>query len=304
MPRVSVLLTSYNHERYIRECVDSALSQTFADLEVIVIDDGSQDRSVEILRSYGDRIRLVVNDPNRGTYGVLNQGLNLATGEYSAVLNSDDVWLPTKIARQVELMDANPQMTFCHTFGEFIDGNGSVVTGTPMGFEFPRTPTGDVLHIFIANNTAIASSVLMRTQIARDIGGFDASYKNLGDWDMWVRLGEQGAIGFVDDRLTLYRVHGANTIYQIETTRSEEMRLRSDLYARREQFLAKRNTPKVRAALAHTIACLGSLHSITGNPKRARQLYIESLRMNPKRMKSLIRWFMTFLPLSLRKRTL
>lgn len=300
-PAVSVLLTSYKHERYLRACVDSALAQTYANMQVIVVDDNSPDSSAEILKSYGDKIQLALNKENRGTYGVLNQALSLARGEYCAVLNSDDLWAPEKIARQVQLMQAHDAMAFCHTYGDFIDGDGRVVQGRPMGFEFPRTETGDELATFIANNTAIASSVMFRTEVAERIGGFDESYRNLGDWDMWLRLAAEGNVGFVDEKLTFYRVHGANTIYAIETTRTEEMRLRA---ASLKQFRSRADSPKMKAALAHTAACLASLHSITGEPKKARALYIESLRLNPKRIKSVLRYFLTFAPLWLRRKTL
>ena len=299
--KVSVLLTSYKHEKYLRQCVDSALGQTLEDREIIVVDDNSPDSSPEILKSYGDRIRLQVNAENRGTYGVLNQALEMAKGEYCAVLNSDDLWLPRKLELQAALMDANPEMTFCHTYGDFIDENGNIVTGRPMGFDFPRTPTGNVLPIFIANNTAIASSVMFRTSMAREIGGFDTTYKNLGDWDMWLRLAERGTVGFVDEKLTLYRIHGMNTIYNIVTTRSEEMRLREDLYGRRAQLKGD-DEKAIRGALSHTTACLGSLYSITGNSRKARELYIESLKLNPTRFKSVLRYLVSFAPLSLRKR--
>lgn len=299
--KVSVLITSYNHENYLRECVDSALNQTFTNREIIVIDDNSGDSSPDILREYGNKLRLQLNSHNSGTYAVLNQGLEMARGEYTAILNSDDLWLPNKLERQLALMESGPKMSFCHTYGDFIDAEGNLIEGTPMGFPFPRTATGDILSVFIANNTAIASSVMLRTQTAREIGGFDASYKNLGDWDMWLRLAERGNVGFVDERLTLYRIHGANTIYNIETTRAEEMRLRENVFNRRSQMSGHEATA-MKAALSHTAACLGSLYSITGYPKRARELYIESLRMNPLRFKSLLRYFVTFAPLSIRKR--
>jgi glycosyltransferase involved in cell wall biosynthesis len=301
LPKVSVVLTSYNHERYLGACLESALTQTYSNVEIIAIDDCSKDKSRDILAAYADSIRLILNEQNQGTYGVLNQGLAAASAEYIAVLNSDDLWLPHKLEKQVALMEQNAEMSFCHTFGDFIDASGNVVGGRPMGFPFPRTGTGWMLPTFIANNTAIASSVLMRTETAHAIGGFDSSFKNLGDWDMWIRLAERGSVGFVDEKLTLYRVHGANTIYNIEVTRAEEMRLRESAFLR---HAGKAREPSMQKALAHTAACLGSLYSITGDPQKARELYVESIRLNPVRIKSYLRYLLTFAPLSIRRRTL
>lgn len=304
-PIVTVIITSYNHEKYLRECLDSALSQDFADCEFIVIDDNSKDSTHEILKEYASKMQIVMNTENHGTYGVLNQGLEMAKGKYCAILNSDDVWLPEKIKKQVELLETEDKMTFCHTYGRFIDASGKEVDGKPMGFAFPKTPTGNALAIFVTNNSAIASAVMMRTGTARKIGGFDASFKNLGDWDMWLKMSEEGGVGFVDEELTLYRIHGENTIYKTETTRAEDMRIRKKLFERRHELMQKaHNKQHMRIAMAHNIACLGSLYSVSGEARMARKMYAQSLKYYPWRVKTMLRFFLTFAPLSVRKRTL
>jgi len=285
--------------------VDSALKQTYGDLEVIVVDDSSADSSLEILHSYGDKIRLIVNNPNVGTYPALNRALDAATGEYVAVLNSDDLWRPEKLDRQVALLESDPDMAFCHTYGWFIDENDVEIAGAPMGFEFPRTEIGKILHTFVANNSAIASSVVMRTSYAKKVGGFDGSFRNLGDWDMWLRLAEAGNVGFVDEKLTLYRVHGANTIYATETTRREEQLIRERHRERAQELLVSASDESaMKRSLAHSLACLGSLHSIADNPTEARACFKQSLKLNPRRVKSALRYLLTFAPLPIRRRLL
>jgi glycosyltransferase involved in cell wall biosynthesis len=304
-PKVSVLLTSYNHERWLRECIESAFNQTLPGVEVIAVDDNSTDGSQQVLREYGDRLTLILNDANVGTYAALNQALEVARGEYSAVLNSDDVWLPDKLRLQVQAMDADGAHSLCHTFGRFIDDDGKTLAGRPMGFDFPWMESGDHLATFIANNRAIASSVMFRTDTARRLGGFDASFKILGDWEMWLRLAEQGTVAFVPEELTLYRVHQTNTIYNLEPKYREEIRIREKYAARADELLSRsRGSNEMREALAHTLACLGSLYSITGRPRDARAAYIRSLRLNPKRFKSVLRWVLTFAPIGVRRRLL
>lgn len=304
-PRVSVLLTSYNHERWLRECIESALNQTLANVEIIIVDDNSTDRSREILREYSSRITLILNDSNVGTYGALNQALEVASGEFAAVLNSDDAWMPEKLRLQVDLMDSNDEFMLCHTFGRFIDDDGNTLPGRPMGFDFPWMESGEHLATFIANNRAIASSVLFRTETAKRLGGFDASFKILGDWEMWLRLAEEGKVAFVPEELTLYRVHQTNTIYNLEPKYREEIRIRERYAARVDELLRRsQGSREMRAALAHTLACLGSLYSITGRPGEARRAYVCSLKLNPKRFKSALRWLLTFAPLSVRRRFL
>lgn len=304
-PKVSVLLTSYNHERWLRECIESALNQTLDGVEIIVVDDNSTDNSRKILQEYAGRVTLILNEANVGTYAALNQALEVATGEYSAVLNSDDVWLPEKLRLQAQAMDEDEEHSLCHTYGRFIDDDGKTLPGRPMGFDFPWMGSGYHLATFIANNRAIASSVMFRTDMARRLGGFDASFKILGDWEMWLRLSEEGTVAFIPEELTLYRVHQTNTIYNLEPKYREEIRIREKYAARVEELLAQpRAGTEMREALAHTLACLGSLYSITGRPREARAAYLRSLRLNPKRFKSVLRWGLTFAPLGVRKRLL
>lgn len=300
MPLVSVLITSYNHEKWLAQCLDSALSQTYLNREIIVVDDGSSDGSQQILKSYGDQITLIENNPNIGTYPSLNKALSFAKGEYVAILNSDDYWDPKKLELQVDLMQKNSSLVFCHTFGDFVDANGETITGTPMGFEFPRTPTGDCFSIFVANNTAIASSVLAKTDAVQSVGGFDGTFKNLGDWDLWLKLSEIGGVGFVDEKLTFYRIHGSNTIHGVETTRAENLRVRQAMREKQSSIIARR--PQMKPAVAHTLACLGSLYSLKGNTREARKCYVEAAKLMPLRIKTYLRYLLTFAPAKLREK--
>ncbi len=299
MPKVSIIITSYNHAKWLKQCVDSALSQTFQDREVILIDDNSTDETPMILNEYKNKIEIIRNNPNMGTYPSLNKAIKIAQGEYIAILNSDDYWHPNKIEKQITLMQEDPNMTFCHTFGEFVDDVGNGIQGEPMGFPFPQTPTGDCFHIFVANNTAIASSVLARTKSINQVGGFDESFKNLGDWDMWLKLSEMGNVGFLPDKLTFYRVHGSNTIHQIETTRSENLKIRQKQRENMNRILKKKGT---KPAMAHTLACLGSLYSLKGENKEARKCYVESAKLMPLRFKTYLRFLLTFAPNSVKEK--
>lgn len=305
MPTVSILITSYNHEKYIRDCIESAINQTYKDFEIIIIDDNSSDRTRDIILGYSQDATVIINTENQGTYNVLNQGLFIAKGEYCAILNSDDIWLSNKLERQVDLMAQDDKITFCHTFGDFIDSNGTVIHGKPMGFAFPRTTTGYEFPTFVINNSAIASSVLFRTHVVRELGGFDSSFQNLGDWDMWLKLAEAGWVGYVDEKLTLYRVHGLNTIHKRDITWSEEVRIRENVWNRRHEWLSGVGSDgRMRKALAHCAACLGTQYLLRGDDALARQFYKESLRLNPSRFKSVFRMLLTYAPVSIRRKLL
>ena len=109
-PRVSIIIPSYNHGRFLRQCLQRVLDQTFTGWELILIDDGSKDDSVAIARSYADpRIQVHQNEANLGTYGTEQKALGMSRGEFVAVLNSDDLWHVEKLARQVELLEKHPE---------------------------------------------------------------------------------------------------------------------------------------------------------------------------------------------------
>ena len=286
MPLVSVLLTSYNHERWLRGCLESALGQTHPDIEVIVVDDNSPDSSRSILAEFADRIKLVVNKENQGTYRVLDQALDEASGEFIAILNSDDLWAPNKIERQVATIG---QHSLSHTGGIFIDENGGEIDGRPMGFAFGDSlpDDGDYVGRLLKSNCIVASSAMLRTDAAREAGGFDDGFKNLGDWNMWLKVAERGKFSYVNEPLTSYRVHRSNTISNTLVTQSEEVALR-------EKWL-KRAGEGHRFESAHGWACLGAARQALGQKSKARVAYGKSLRLMPWRLKTVARYATTLL---------
>jgi glycosyltransferase involved in cell wall biosynthesis len=286
MPRVSILLTCYNHLAYLPAALDSIHAQTFTDYEVIAIDDGSTDGSRDWLASQTD-IKLVLNEKNLGTYGTLNKGLDLATGEFIAVLNDDDVWMPVKLAKQIAILDANPKVGLVHTEGEFIDGAGKVFEGEPLGFKFPRFETGDILLDLVYENKIIASAALFRASSIKEIGGFNENYFGSGDWEMWFRIAERYDVGCVNEKLSQYRVHGANASHKLEKIWRDDQML-EDL---EQRFPAK----SLQLAKAHCWATLGTVRMLNGNAKSSRAAYRASMHYLPGRIKNYLRFAATFL---------
>src|SRR5215469_9999225 len=151
MPAVSVLLTCFNHLAYLPAALDGVLKQTFRDLEIIAIDDGSTDGTREWLSEKAPilnseipnpshsptpdtqrPLHLIFNEKNLGTYASLNVALSKAKGDYIAILNDDDLWAPTKLEKQIALFEAHPRVGLVHTDGEFIDGHGKAIEGSPL----------------------------------------------------------------------------------------------------------------------------------------------------------------------------
>ncbi len=299
MPRVSVLLTCYNHLAYIGEALDGLAQQTYRDFEVIALDDGSQDGTREYLLENAEKfgLRIEFNSKNLGTYGTLNRGLELASGEFIAILNDDDVWLPNKLAGQVEMMDRDPKIGLAHTGGWFIDGQRQRIEGSPLGFPFPDTPTGDLFTLLVDHNQIIASSTLFRSACVAETGPFDPSFYGCGDWHMWLRIAERWHVGYLRGDHTLYRIHGANACLDEGKMNEDGLRIRSWIEGRAGEIIAGApDRPGIVAALAHNSACLGTEFGWRGDVGRARQAYVRSIRLMPWRFKSYARLAATLLP--------
>ena len=294
MPRVSILLTCYNHIRYLPACVEGIRKQTFRDFEIVAIDDGSQDFSREWLAEQPD-IRCIFNAENLGTYETLNVGLRSTSGEFVAVLNDDDLWEPEKLERQIGLMEAHPKVGVVHTGGTFIDGEGKTQEGNPLGFAFPRFETGDVLLGLVYENKVIASAALARRECFDKVGEFNRQYFGSGDWEMWFRIAEQFDFGFIDAPLTHYRVHGANASHKLERIWRDDEMLRTWMAPRLENLGSRFSSLAIRRARAFNYAALGTVQTLNGRPADGRQSYGASARLNPLRWKTYARYLATYL---------
>ncbi len=212
--KVSVILTSYNHAKYLRYAIESALSQTFSHFELIIWDDASTDESWEIINSYQDaRIRAFRNPVNMHR-GNINRGLEKARGEYIAVHHSDDVWEPEKLEKQVAFLDAHPEIGAVFSDVLVIDENGEDL---PEGshpyqtiFAQPNRSRHEWLNYFFYRGNALCHpSVLIRKQCYSDCGAYRSGF-SAADYDMWVRLCMQYEIHVLPDKLLRLRVRDNN----------------------------------------------------------------------------------------------
>jgi glycosyltransferase involved in cell wall biosynthesis len=297
MPRVSILLTCFNHIRFLPAAYDGILSQSLSDYEIIAVDDGSTDGTREWLAERKEPITRIFNEGNLGTYASLNVALSQATGEFLAILNDDDLWQPQKLEKQVALLDSQIDVGLVHTDGSFIDGEGKKMDGSPLGFEFPRFETGDVLLGLVYQNKIIASAALARRSCFESLGGFNEAFFGSGDWEMWFRIAEKWKVGFVADELTLYRVHGGNASHKLERIWRDDQMLREWIAAELDMVESGRfPDDEVRRAKAHNYACLGTVKALNGDPAAGREAYAKSIQLAPERMKSYLRYAATLLP--------
>lgn len=212
-PRVTVLMPVYNGERFLPDAIDSILAQTFAEFELLVVDDGSTDRSAAIVSSYADsRIRLVQNGENLGLIATLNRGLELARGGYVARMDCDDVSLPERLARQVSFMDAHPEIGVCGAwYLEFGASIGSVMRLAP---DHESIRCGTLFNPVVGHPT-----VFLRKSAFRDNGlCYDAAFAHAEDYQLWARAMKCCNFANIPELLLYYRVHAQ----QVTRSRADE----------------------------------------------------------------------------------
>jgi hypothetical protein len=216
-PLVSVVVPSYNHAKYISKAVDSILSQDFTDFELLISDDVSPDNSWDVISGFDDpRIRTFKQEKNLGPVGNLVFLIEQSRGKYIALLNSDDAWYPSKLSKQVSILEAQPQLGACFTWADLVDKDGREVSGSEAiwsdVFRQPNRNQGEWLrHFFFTGNCICHPSMLMRKELYAELGYYNPGLKQLPDFDMWIRLVKKYPIHVIEENLVGHLRDGDNT---------------------------------------------------------------------------------------------
>ena len=201
MPLISVVIPVYNGEKTIKETIESILNQTFSDFELIIINDGAQDSTLEIVSTIQDPRVKVFSYPNAGLSASRNRGIKLATGEYIALIDADDLWRPDKLEAQFLALQANPKAAVAYSWTDFIDESSQVLR---QGCYI--SASGDIYaNLLVVNFLENGSNPLIRKQAFTEVGTFDESLGNAADWDMWLRLAAHYHFVAVSSPQILYR---------------------------------------------------------------------------------------------------
>ena len=206
-PAISVIMPVHNGAEWLADAVASVRAQDFGDFEFLIVDDGSDDGTAAILSSFaaGDRrIRLLRQAP-QGIVAALNKAIAAARAPYLARLDADDRAKPGRLSKQLAFMQAHAEIGLLGTFAELIDAAGNI-----LGRLAPLTDHAGLAQVLSRTNPFIHSSVMLRTALARRLGGYRAAFRAAEDYDLWLRMAEAGHIANLADDLTQYRRHDSN----------------------------------------------------------------------------------------------
>ncbi len=209
MPKVSVIIPTYNRLPMLKEAVDSVLAQDFEDMEVIVVDDGSTDGTTEEMKRYGGRVELLQHPANRGVSAARNRGVLHARGKYIAFLDSDDLWVKGKLKIQTAFLDDNPHYPLCYT-DEIWIRNGKRVNAMLKHAKYSGWIFEKCLPLCIIS----PSSAMMKRALFSMVGLFDEALPVCEDYDFWLRISARFPIFFINRKLIIKRGGHADQLSQ------------------------------------------------------------------------------------------
>ena len=210
MPKISVIMSCFNHDKFVSDAIKSVLNQRFSDFEFLIIDDNSTDTTFDIVNSFNDpRIKIFRNDKNFGMVLNTNSLIKKSTGEYIAIINSDDSWQPEKLEKQLDFLENNCNYGACFTTANIIYEDNKIIKNQIQDslkyLEFNRH--GFLNYFFFFNNPLCYPSVLIRKKVFEKTGLFNPAFIILLDIEMWIRIAFAGfEIKILNENLTNFRI--------------------------------------------------------------------------------------------------
>ena len=282
-PRVSVVIPTYNRAALLVEAVESVLAQTFADLEVIIADDGSTDGSAELVAALGDERVEVLRLDHSGTPAVArNAALARARGELVAFLDSDDVWVPEKLERQVAILHRSPGVGLVCSNSSVIDEDGNGIRDRYLPPD--EGASGDVLAELLDVNFVVNSSAVARRELVEQAGAFseDPRLRAVEDYDLWLRVAATCEVVYLPEALVGYREHGGSVRGRVPRTAHWAGLLGA--VENLDGFLDARDVRRetlVRPRRARLLAQLGRAEFIERAPIAAARTLIKAIQLDP-----------------------
>jgi len=275
MPKVSVIIPAYNQAKYLRDAIDSVLNQTFQDLELIIVDDGSTDETRDIVSSYNHNKITYIYQENQGLSSARNTGIKSSNGSYLAFLDSDDLFLPNIIEDQIIALHNQPTLKVVLCGWNYIDEHGSVIISVIPWEKYPNPD----LESLLIGMPYVPTGTLFRRDCFEGIGLFDETLTGGEDWDLFIRLAStNNLMAWTKGILCNYRIHSSNM------TRDPD-RL-TDKIRVLDNFFNSTNSKQVdqeTKAMAYSTAFLQITNAtyLAFDFERAKNFFSEAIKYNP-----------------------
>ncbi|MCX8044072.1 MAG: glycosyltransferase [Desulfobacterota bacterium] len=274
-PTVSVLIPTYNRAHLINKAIDSVLAQTYQDIEIVVIDDGSTDNTKEVIGKYGRDI-IYVYQENRGIAGARNTGFLHCSGKYIAFLDSDDYWLPQKLERQIALFEQHPEYGMVACQCASIDAQGH--------FRKKNRPgrSGWILEALFHKNFIRTSAAVVTKPCIQTIGFFDETLRECEEYDLWLRIAAQFPIGFINEPLAVYTDNPSGVSIDSLAGRLHRLRVLEKPYL--QELIPPR---AYRRRIADTCHYIGRHYCTRGDYREGVRYLVRAQRLAPFFLKNL-----------------
>ncbi len=283
MPRVSIIIPAYNAARYLPVAFESVINQTYTDWEMVVVDDGSTDETRSVVQSYGsvltNKLRYIYQT-NRGLPAARNSGIRSTTSDLIALLDADDSWLPSRLARGIEILDDSDSVALVHSRVARIDVDGRVISypGCPPRYLSRRIAK----HIYTRRAHIFCPSVIFRRACLDAVGLFDESMCATEDRDLWFRIAERFDIAYIDEVLANWRMTPGSMSSNLDRMRRGQMAF---VYKHYERGVCSQ--AELHEALAEIFREQGDALFAGGEWVQSIRLYFRSVLYNPVRAKNL-----------------
>lgn len=287
---VSAIITTHNRKNLLDRAIQSVLNQTYKDIELIVVSDGSTDGTDEQMKKYETdiRVKYITYSPGRGGNYARNTGIKAANGKYVAFLDDDDEWLPTKIEKQVQKIESDSLIGIVYTGLKSIYVKEGVSYLQAAGFE------GDAsIRILLGNVIGTTSTAMIKKEVLDKSGYFDENLKALQDYDLWVRVCQVANIGFVNEPLiNYYNLASANQVSDKTSLYEDSKKYIHNKY---QSLYSKLSEAQIKTIESNDCIGLAKNCIRNGNSSKGRKYIIKALRKKFSVVK-LIYWLLSFLP--------
>lgn len=263
LPLVSIVTPSFNQGRFIRETIESVLGQDHPRIEYVVVDGGSTDDTLDILREYGSRLKWM-SEPDRGQASAVNKGWRMTRGEIIAWLNSDDTYLPGAVQAAVEFLQQRPEIDVVYGDCDYVDAAGRCIG------RYPTRTYERLQFVRSVYNYIPQSATFIRRSVLRDVGFLDESLHYVLDFDFWLRVGMKHQFAYMRRRIATWRLHSSTkTVDALARIGPELIRVYEKLFAAAELPAEVRAVQASAMSTAHYRAA--SHYLMSGHPAEARR---------------------------------